>query len=904
MNPQPLDLSQALFEAVREGALDKISDLLASPMMTKNEICKLQDNQNLFEVAVQNGHFLVVRALIKGMKKQFPEALTELLLDDPKRRQVPLPIELAASLQQREIYDALLSLPVGYPLPVLQEIEKRRKKRLQKEKVWGEVGALLRSACPSKALADSISPTLETIVGALVDVGAIGLIILSAIPALFAVIGLGFISNANYQKTKIEEARDDEALETELLLAQVKNLELRVKTLKDRSSELQQRKLAVMENYDDQARAVMKGLLQEEHVLNQEIRELVPALKEISKRKAALYERELQKPQDYSKATQNSDYLTKDDIKYSNRALLGEILCTGGGLVTIATPLFGLVAGLGLSALATGGISLAIGAVVLVAFAVSTYLIVKDKPLKMKELAERRKNQYDQTRTVLAQLRSYEYGLTLETADDLLMDCLSDEEYETFKTSQTVMEQNAEDKHYLLKTARGFRGVNHIQLPNSVLLAAAIQDGDRREFKRLVVDGASYPLTRDEPSLLHLGVQKGNLLLVSEMLGLTPSALLRAQKAKLPYPRKRELNETQAQYLAAKDRYHFKFENYNKLHQQSKQALLHPDHEGLLPLHYAAKRNDPSLFYLLLNQPVGYSAAQIKLAKEFREKVVWEEQKRSFVVAIVESVCSVGSVAEINKMLIFGSLLAAASISFGLAVGLPALVVFGLVAYGNYFKGKVERGIEEDKRQIIYDKAYATNISARIEQLMKKPLIPSEKVELQEMLNFITNYKPPKEIYEGNKTTASDFVTGKEKFYVACNTLGMFLCSFSGSLGMLSLIAALAFTGPLGWGLLLAGSIIALSVATGASIAYFVKRGNPELKEFGENRREVYEDHTSLAKTVNTLKQTEQGNIETLLKLKPAQTVQATPLPKAAAAPASLEPSTVASNSPETPKIS
>lgn len=840
-------LAKDLHQAIENGNLQKINELLNSAAISALDILDVNEKgQNIFDIAIEHQYFLVVETLIKALQKKDKAILKSLLLTDPTKRSCELPIVKAAALKNREIYDLLIQLQVGYSIADLEKVKKAREEVIASERTWGTFGAILESACPSKSIADLVNSPMLVGGGFITSIAL--LFTLTAFFASLALLGFGLITYANYKKLIAERNLENESLNIDIISVQISNFEIKIAELIVESNQFEQ--LSV----DDKK------------VFLKRVNELKDDLKKLSYLKANSFDIEGVKEAYSGKAKSAYDFLTKKDRLLSTISTIGNILCTFAAVMSLA----GLA--LGLSG-ATLGVSIAVFAAVVLVVSIYYFL---NQPQQFKELGEQRKLQFDNKKSLYKKLLNLEHNSTLSTAHELLQDYDSEEEYLLFIRSLNKIDLFNKDKAKFLEKNKlysalrqEFKEINSEQ-KNLRLLAAAFE-GDLRLFKRLIYLGATIKTSKKgSTTALHVAVEKGYFLLVEEMLGVSIAASARQDKLKWEY--KGDDQDKQSEFAELQERRQEKLANYKRLTKETKELLLVRDEKGMLPLHYSANLKDSTLYYLLIKQPVGYSKADLEKAYEIRKAALNKEKNWAILNAVVEAICPTSSIGEIVGSVAFAGLLASAGLGLSIIVGISSLAIFSLVVYGSYYKEKVERGINEDLEQLMFEIAFARNIEIRINELSKKT-VPLSEQEREELIHIKTFINTPRSLkYEGKKTKISDFINTADKVQVLVTTLGTFLCAYSGTLGILGLgfslyavgtaatsiaslglLSVLAAAGPVGWGILAAGALIGLCVAIAFTYYYYQKRDN-ELKVFGESRQAVYAKENSLATTINELK--------------------------------------------------
>jgi hypothetical protein len=288
--------------------------------------------------------------------------------------------------------------------------------------------------------------------------------------------------------------------------------------------------------------------------------------------------------------------------------------------------------------------------------------------------------------------------------------------------------------------------------------------------------------------------------------------------------------------------------HYERFHQNTKSMLSIKDKAGHLPLYYAAHLKDPSIYHMLLEQPVEYDKADLDVALKQRLLQINKEKWWALASALIESICPGDSVSEISSSIVFISLIAGASF-LNPIIGITSILIYGLVSWSNYYKAKYERGIHTETEKIASQLAYFKGIKLKIEREGSL----NNSTSLEQMITTIQSL--PISRQGGN---LSNFITKADYLRAFGSSLGAFLCAYAGTLGLLELATdvttliisggTLTISGPIGWVFLGIGAVIGLAFAA----FYFVNRRH-EIQHIAEIRRNNYQKKEALADLTNHL---------------------------------------------------
>lgn len=795
-------MSDAIYKNAKK-AISQQGSLALTSLLEQND-----NGQSLLDLAILNNDYLLVRKIIQQLQPKNDDALRFLLvtLHKDDKNQDNSPLVAAAKLTNPQIFEYLLELNPGYSLETLQAAKAQRKKVRSQERRWGMIVALFNSACPSKSLADAMNlPELVLGLGFTISAAALAAV---AIPA--GIVGFGAlacITFAKYQKLKVEQNIADRGLDAAILQTQLTNF---------------QRKMA---------------LYKESVLLTEEMKNEIAA--ELSDLKIKLIKHNMIKKVSLANKKNAFDFLSPKDKIYRNIATAGDILCTNLGFIGLA----GLIVGSVAFSVALPIVVTIISALIVTAV---TIFYIKNKGQQSKELVEMRRAEFDSDQRLYKSLKNFMF--TQENG---------------FLTAIGLIDEGDSIKNESLRFSfdevfKKFAKANgRVEPVLNMSIGTAVSRGERRQLKHLISQGIDpLPLgwanSRRETTLLHSAVQAGNLLIIEEMLGRSQASKMRKNKAAWVYVAKTE--KEQKQWIEVQEKRMKVIKQYEIWAANCRQMLLVPDKKGNLPLHLAASLKDPTLYYMLLKQGVGYSSEDLKKAFALRKKRILKERGWAVLTAVFDSVCPGSSLKEIFFSVSFVALaLSMASVSVG--VGVAGVFVFGIVVFANYQKAKIERGITTDLEQIALDNAKITGIQLRLQELQRKvnnaEIYVAEAQKEHDRLMYEKG--EIRKIYDRDafKSKTGSLITRKDQMYASISAVGAFLCAFAGTLGLIELAVttfAVALTGPVGWGLLIGAAVVGL-IAAGV----YVHNRQQELNIYAERRQNVQLKKEGMFDTVDAL---------------------------------------------------
>lgn len=789
-----------------------------------NDIEKLTPSgANLLDIAILYEDYWLVARLIEELKERDDGILKKLLV----KQSINSPLLAAAALEPPKIFNLLLEQDVGFTIEELEAAKEERSAVLGHQRFWGRmaIGAFLKSACPSESLADTLNVS-ETVAGFgfVVGAGILGAVSLPLI-ASGALVGLACITFANMRKLWIERTIQNEELNTAILLAQLKNYEKRIEAYENKTAS----DLTVLE----------KELLR----------------KDLTFFKDKMQEHRMKNIARFSVKNKKNllGFLTGWDKFFTATSTFGDILCTNAGFLSIGAYFF--VA----SAFVVGLPWVVLTLTAMAMIGVSIFYLLENKTQR-REFAEQRRVEFDLRISRYKSFKNFinHQGYGLSRVFSLLKtgDAVQDKDFEEsfnpiFDKFKKTSSKNFEEEY------NAFVALNpdaKIQKIHQIVI-----DGKRELFNHLIEKGIDLSLLAVTPNglktLLHHTVEQGHSVMAEEMLGVSITAQNRMLKEMWPESIK---NRKQVA------------ENYRLLFEKTKTWLVTRDASNLLPLHYAAKKRDASLYLLLLQQPVPYTKADLDEAAKLRKQWIRGEKNWLLTSALVESICPGTSVSEVVFSLSFAVFVGASSVlTWG--IGLAAVLIYAMVAAGNYHKTKVERGITTDLEQLTLDSARVSSVNLRLRILLATVTNPAKmtadaitkaNVELSGLRSELEDLKKlyPIKNDTNSLTPASGFRSKLQKFVKPLGrairtyggTLGTFLCGYAGTLGIIELVAtaaSLVITGPVGWGLLGAGAFIGLIYA-----GFYFKNRKNELKIFAARTLKVTQDKEDLAAIVSNPK--------------------------------------------------
>ncbi|WP_454785970.1 ankyrin repeat domain-containing protein [Legionella sp. WA2024007413] len=390
--------------------------------------------------------------------------------------------------------------------------------------------------------------------------------------------------------------------------------------------------------------------------------------------------------------------------------------------------------------------------------------------------------------------------------------------------------------------------LNEVDDQGNTLLHLAVKEGSLYFVKHLLALGADISLLNDEGnSVLHLAVEKGYFNIVNELLGISPAAKDRKKKAK----------------WTDKDR-SIKLETLKNSQNQAFILLNVPNNKGEIPLIIAASLKDDLIYkkILLLDPAPGYAKKHIDEALRLRQKQIGSLRSKSFWAALLETFCPSASIAELTESFAYTGLLAGASAAVALGLNIAFAVIsilgFSLILYANYKKNQSEKNAIRELEELQAELAFLQGIRKRVAQLLsQRVLTADDKKELALMKVELTKTIQKTTLVKGSEINAADYVTRNDKILVGLSSVGSFLCTYSGTLGIMglglaigaeilgvSLSALIVSTGPVGIGIALGvGLILAAALAF-----YHYESRKQGYMVFGEQRASIHKLEYSVYK--------------------------------------------------------
>ncbi|KTD14751.1 Ankyrin repeat protein [Legionella gratiana] len=390
--------------------------------------------------------------------------------------------------------------------------------------------------------------------------------------------------------------------------------------------------------------------------------------------------------------------------------------------------------------------------------------------------------------------------------------------------------------------------LNEVDAQGNSLLHLAVQRGSLGFVKYLLTKGADISLQNKEgDSALHLAVQQGYFNIVHEMLGMSPAAKDRKRKAKWT-------DKDRSDKLATL-----------KNSESKALALLNvPNNKGEIPLIIAAKLKDDLIYkkLLLLESAPGYTKSHIDKALSLRQKHIGNVNNNSFWSAILETFCPSASIAELTESFAYTGLLAGASAAVALGLNIAFAVIsilgFSAIMYANYKKIQSEKNAAGALEELQAEQAFLQSIRKRIAYLSSQPSLTAEnQKELALMKEELTKSIQKPTLVKGDEKNAADYVTRKDKILAALSSIGSFLCTYSGLLGItgLGLTVAAGIMGTSLSALIVATGPIGISVALGVGLIlagalafYHYENRKQSYMVFGEQRASIYKLQYTLYK--------------------------------------------------------
>ncbi|WP_454783253.1 ankyrin repeat domain-containing protein [Legionella sp. WA2022007384] len=382
--------------------------------------------------------------------------------------------------------------------------------------------------------------------------------------------------------------------------------------------------------------------------------------------------------------------------------------------------------------------------------------------------------------------------------------------------------------------------LNEADEQGNTLLHLAVKKGSLYFVKHLLALGADITLQNKEGnSALHLAVQEGYFNIVNEMLGISPEAKDRKNKAK----------------WTDKDR-SIKLDTLKNSQSMALTLLTVPNNKGQIPLIIAANLKDDLIYkkLLLLEPAPGYARKHIDEALSLRQKHIGSLQSKSFWAALLETFCPSASIAELSESFAYTGLLAGASAAVALGLNIAFAIIsilgFSMIMYANYKKNQSEKNAIRELEELQAELAFLQGIRKRVAQLASQQLLTSEeKRELALMKIELTKIIQKPRLVQGHEKNAADYVTRNDKILVALSSVGSFLCTYSGTLGIMglglavgaeilgtSLAALIVSTGPVGIGIALGVGLI----LAGALALYHYETRKQGYMIFGEQRASIH----------------------------------------------------------------
>lgn len=378
----------------------------------------------------------------------------------------------------------------------------------------------------------------------------------------------------------------------------------------------------------------------------------------------------------------------------------------------------------------------------------------------------------------------------------------------------------------------------------NTLLHIAVQAGNYKFVKLLMAQGVD-PAILDTAgdSAVHQAVRLGYINIVEELLGISATAEFRAQKTA----------------WKDKDR-HSKHQILQAAEAQALQVLTQENHQHKTPLQLAAELELDGIYERLLEvTDIGYSQQQLDSTLASRQQKLSSNRKNLLFAALIETFCPSASIAELSESFAYTGLTAGASaaVLFGVNVifGIFALLSLGVLTYSNYKKLQAEQLQFADLESSKLEKFMLLNMPKRLAMLSEKPQLTAQ--EIQELQHYAAILREPiikPMAIKGTEKNAADYVTPKERKIATLSSAAGFLCSYSGSLGVIGVgvglvsqmlaggAAAALATGPIGVGLAVGVGLL-LAVGLGA---YHYKQRRQAFATFGERHKILAEQDRSI----------------------------------------------------------
>ncbi|KTD61683.1 ankyrin repeat domain-containing protein [Legionella spiritensis] len=418
---------------------------------------------------------------------------------------------------------------------------------------------------------------------------------------------------------------------------------------------------------------------------------------------------------------------------------------------------------------------------------------------------------------------------------------------ETLKVTLLKGDKTAFKQEVVNQTGlHGAACLNDIDGEGNSLLHLAVMKGALPFVKCLLAENADITLQNHQGNTpLHLAVQQGYFNIVYEMLGI--SAAAKDRKNKIKWQDKDRGNKA----------------SVLKESQKRALSLLHVENnQGETPLVMAAKLQDDLVYkkLLLLEPAPGYKKEHLDSVSRIRQKHVGRLKSKSFTAALIETFCPSASIAELTESFAYSGLLvgASAAVALGVNIGFAVIAILGfsIIMYANYKKMQSEKNAVWELEELQAELALLLNIRKRVQQLSSQPsLTVQERKELEFIREELKKTINKPESLQGNERNAADFITGKDKIYVALSSTGSFLCAYSGALGVagLGLAVAAQIMGTSLAGLIVLAGPVGICVALGGGLLlaaalafYHYKTRKQDYMVFGEQRQAIYKLQDSI----------------------------------------------------------
>lgn len=393
------------------------------------------------------------------------------------------------------------------------------------------------------------------------------------------------------------------------------------------------------------------------------------------------------------------------------------------------------------------------------------------------------------------------------------------------------------------KNALGTSDINAQDKKGNTLIHLAVKNGQLSFIKTLIKTEADLGIQNQNGDLaLHLAVKKGYFHVIDLLLEV--------------------------------------FEDNDLLQKKSLKFFKMKNNQGQTPLSLAATLEDEHIYKKLLSLRPGYDKKTLDEILKIRIKKFTNQGLTLFFAALIESFCPSSSLADLIESFAYSGLTVglSAATEFGLSVAFAvvAFVGLGLITFANYKRMAAAERVKQELEETQIAYAYFLNMKQRIGALRAASYLTAEaQVELKAIQVALLQPKYPVK-RNGQATGPLDFSTQSDKIYTFLSTLGSFLCSYSGILGVIGIVfglaagvqgltlsALIASAGPVGIAIALT---VGLVIAAGLAF-YHYRRQNEQRAAIGMLKIDVIDKQVAINKLQKQLRKTYLNTVQELLPI-------------------------------------